>query len=107
MYWIMLLLAILFEVAGTTSMKLSAGFSRFWPSVGLFFFYAISFVFLTISLKKLNIIITYAIWSALGTFIISLIGVFYFHEAMTWLKAFFILLIIIGVIGLNLSTTSY
>ena len=39
MPWILLSVAILFEVAGTTSMKLSRGFAEIWPSIGVFVFY--------------------------------------------------------------------
>lgn len=39
MYWIYLCFAILFEVAGTTTMKLSEGFTKVIPSVLLILFY--------------------------------------------------------------------
>jgi len=101
--WIFLILAILFEVAGTTSMKLSEGFSRLIPSILLFVFYAASFVFVTFALEKIDISIAYAIWSGVGTALISIIGIFFFREAVTVLKIVSIILIIIGVVGLNLA----
>ncbi len=73
------------------------------PSVAIFIFYAIAFVLLTITLKKLDVTIAYAIWAGLGTLIISVIGVFFFHEAMTWVKACSIFFIIVGVVGLNMA----
>jgi small multidrug resistance pump len=45
MHWILLTLAILAEVAGTTTMKLSEGFSRLTPSLLLFVFYRFQFNF--------------------------------------------------------------
>lgn len=101
MHWFYLASAILFEVAGTTSMKLSYGFTRLLPSVLLFVFYAISFVSLTFAVKKIDMSVSYAIWSGIGTALIALIGVYWFKESMTLLKFFSIVLIIIGVIGLN------
>ena len=105
-HWFYLLLAILLEVAGTTSMKLSQGFTKPIPSVLIFVFYALSFTALTFALRRLDMSVTYAVWSGLGTVLIALIGVIYFHEQMTSLKTISIALIIIGVIGLNLSFNS-
>ena len=99
--WFYLTLAIFTEVAATTSMKLSNGFTHLQPSLMIFPFYAISLAFLTLSLKKLEIGFAYAIWSALGTLLIFIIGVGFFHEPITVLKTISILFIIIGVIGLK------
>lgn len=101
--WLYLILAILFEVAGTTSMKLSEGFSRLLPSILLFVFYAASFVAVTIALKEIEVSIAYAVWSGLGTALITVIGILFFRETVTTLKIVSIILIIIGIVGLNLS----
>jgi small multidrug resistance pump len=103
MNWVYLILAILLEVSGTTSMKLSEGFSKFWPSVFIFVFYALSFTSLTFAMKTLEVSVTYAVWSGLGTIMISLIGILYFNETASLFKFISIALIIIGVVGLNLS----
>ena len=99
--WILLTLAILGEVAGTTFMKLSQGFTQLAPSIGIFVSYAISFAFLTLSLKHLEMGFAYALWSGLGTLLIFMVGVFYFGEPMTMLKTVSVLAIIVGVIGLK------
>ncbi len=101
--WVYLLVAILLEVAGTTSMKLSAGFTRLLPSMAIFIFYALSFATLTLALKSIEISVAYAVWSGIGMVLITAIGYFWFHEELTVLKAFNIALIIVGVLGLNLS----
>ena len=100
---VFLSLAILLEVAGTTSMKLSDGFSRFWPSALIFVCYALSFTALTIALKRIDLGVAYAIWAGLGTALIALISSMFFDESFTWLKAVSVALIIIGVAGLNLA----
>lgn len=99
MHWILLTLAILAEVAGTTTMKLSEGFSRLTPSLLL---YASSLTFLNFALKGIEVSIAYAIWSGLGTAIVVIIGILIFSEPLTLLKTISIILIIAGVIGLNL-----
>ena len=97
-----LLLAILLEVAGTTSMKLSDGFSVLLPSILIFVFYSLSFVFLTLTLKRLEVSFVYAIWSGLGTLLIAMIGIFFFHEAVTLIKILSLFMIIGGIVGLRL-----
>ncbi|MFQ6021424.1 MAG: DMT family transporter [Acidiferrobacterales bacterium] len=101
--WLYLTGAIILEVAGTTSMKLSEGFAKLVPSILIFVFYGLSFVGLTLALKKIDVSIAYAIWSGLGTALIAAIGFFYFKEPVTTMKVGSIGLIIIGVIGLHAS----
>ena len=100
---IALALAIVLEVAGTVSMKLSEGFANTGYSIALFILYILSFTALTIALKEIDVSIAYAIWAGAGTALISLIGVYYFQEPATAIKIGSIGLIIIGVVGLNLS----
>jgi small multidrug resistance pump len=90
------------EVTGTTAMKLSHGFTRLMPSVLIFVFYGASFVALTFALKRIDVSIAYAIWSGIGTAAIAIIGITYFREPATVVKLVSIVLIIIGVVGLNL-----
>lgn len=97
-----LLLAIFLEVAGITSMKLSNGFSNITPSIFIFIFYLFSFIFLTLTLKRLEVSIVYALWSGLGTLLIAVIGVGFFHEPMTAIKIISLSFIILGVVGLRL-----
>lgn len=96
-----LLLAILFEVAGTTSMKLAYGFTQIGPSIFIFVFYILSFGFLTLSLKRMEVSHAYAVWSGLGTLLIAVIGVLFFNEPMSIIKVFSLGFIIFGVIGLR------
>lgn len=102
MHWFYLLLAIVLEVIGTTCMKLSEGFTKALPSVLMFVLYALSFSALTLALKKVHVSIAYAIWSGMGTALIATIGILWFKEPMTMLKLVSLVLIILGVIGLNL-----
>ncbi len=103
MEWLFLFLAISFEIAATTFMKLSYGFTKLLPTIGTFLGYIFCFTFLSIALKKLDISIAYAIWSAVGIVVISTIGVFIFKENFNPLKILSMFLIVLGVIGLNLS----
>lgn len=99
MSWFYLILAIILEVFGTTSMKLSQGFTKTLPSIVMFIFYILSLISLTLALKKVDVSVAYAVWSGL----VALIGIFYFKEPTTTIKILSIGLIITGVVGLNLS----
>ncbi|HOW15595.1 multidrug efflux SMR transporter [Methanosarcina sp.] len=102
-HYYLLLLAILFEVCGTTCMKLSEGFSKLIPSVLIFVFYAVSFFFFTLALKGIDVSIAYAIWAGLGTALITVVGIFWFREPASALKLISLVVVIAGVIGLHLS----
>ncbi len=101
--WLYLALAILFEVAGTTSMKLSEGFTKILPSILIFVCYGASFIFLTYALRKIDISVAYTIWAGVGTALIVIIGAVMFEENITALRIFSIGLIVMGVIGLRMS----
>lgn len=103
MGYVYLIIAICFEVLGTTMMKLSNGFTNLWPSISLFVFYIISFTFLTLCLKHIELSVAYAVWAGLGTGLIAAIGIIFFNEGINILKIISLLLIILGVVGLNLS----
>lgn len=107
MEWVYLILAIISEVCGTTSMKLSEGFTKLMYAGIMMIFYILSLSMLTLALKKIEIGKAYAIWSGFGTALITTIGFLFFKEALTLPKIMFIGLIIIGVVGLNLSGTAH
>jgi small multidrug resistance pump len=106
MGWLYLSLAILFELSGTLCMKLSQGFYKLVPFILMFVFYIFAFTSLTFALKKIEIGIAYAIWSGVGTALIAIIGILYFNESINLFKICSLLLIILGVVGLNVSSLS-
>jgi small multidrug resistance pump len=103
MPWILLSAAILFEVAGITSMKLSRGFSEPLPSIAVPVFYVLSAAAVILVLKRLDLSVTYAIWSGVGTALAALIGVVYFREPLSLFKLASLVLVVLGVVGLSLA----
>ena len=103
MGWILLVVAILLEVVGTTNMKLSEGFSRLGPSLLVLVFYGLSIVALTFAVNRLDVSVAYAVWSGLGTALVALVGVFLFREPLTATKMAALALIIVGVAMLHLT----
>ena len=102
MGYLLLGAAIAAEVAGTTAMKYSDGFSRLWPSLLTLLGYLVSFALLAQTLKTMSVGTAYAIWSGVGTAAIATIGIVFMGEGMTAAKAAGIGLIILGVVVLNL-----
>jgi small multidrug resistance pump len=102
--WGVLSCAILLEVAGTTCMRLSEGFTRLTPSVLIFVFYAGSFALNTLVIRVLGLSVVYAVWSGVGTVLTALIGVLYFKEPATAMKLVCVGLIVVGVMGLHASS---
>ena len=103
-YYLYLFAAIILEVAGTTSMKMSEGFTRTWPSVIMMVFYLLSLGALTLALKRFDMSMAYAIWSGVGTALITVVGIYLFKEPISLAKIGSITLIIVGVVGLHLSS---
>ena len=93
--------AIVLEICGTVSMKLSHGFTRTLPSVLIFVFYAASFALMTVAVRRIDMSVSYAIWSGVGTATIALIGVGWFRETLTPVQLLSIVAIVAGVVGLR------
>ena len=100
---VLLSLAIVTEVAGTVALRYSEGFTRLLPSAVVVLGYGASFWLLALVLRELSIGTTYAVWSAAGTALIAVFGMFALGEPATALKVASLALIIIGVVGLNLA----
>jgi small multidrug resistance pump len=105
--WLFLTAAIVLEVAGTISMKLSHGFANALPSVLLFLFYGASFTCLNFALRTIDVSVAYAIWSALGLMLVATIGILLLRESASALKLASIALIVAGVAGLYTGGASH
>lgn len=101
--WLSLAVAIVFGVLGTISLKLSHGLHRSRAAMFLVVFYTISFIALTFAMKHLDLSVVYAVWSGVGTILVATIGILYFEESVSVKKIVFLLLIVLGVLGIHLS----
>jgi small multidrug resistance pump len=98
---IYLTLAIASEVIATLALKSSEGFSRPLPAAIVVVGYGISFFLLALVLKHMSVGTTYAVWSAVGTAALAIIGIVAYGEGANLLKIASLGLIILGVVGLN------
>lgn len=106
MPWFHLIIAGLLEVAWAVGLKQTAGWTRLWPSVITVALMIASFFFLSLALRTLPLGTSYAIWTGIGAVGTALIGIFIFDEPRTAARLVCILLIISGIIGLKLASTS-
>lgn len=100
--YLLLLIAIICEVFGSSMMKATNGFKKLLPTLGLVIGYGLAFYTLSLSLKTLNLGVAYAVWAGLGTALTALVGVFIYKENFNTKKFWGLALIICGVILLNL-----
>ncbi|MFH8611275.1 DMT family transporter [Streptomyces sp. NPDC018029] len=102
MGYALLAAAIAAEVAGTTAMKYSEGFSRLVPSLITVAGYLLAFTLLAQTLKTLSVGTAYAIWAGIGTAAVAAIGMIFLGESANLVKIAGIGLVIAGVVVLNL-----
>ncbi|MBA2346002.1 MAG: multidrug efflux SMR transporter [Rubrobacter sp.] len=69
------------------------------PSVSVLFFYLVSISLLVLTLKRIDIGVSYAVWTGVGTSLIAAIGILWFQEPATTLKVASLVLIIAGVLS--------
>ena len=102
--WLSLLAAIVLEVIGTSLLKESSDFEK--PMIGLaaIGFYTASLVFLAPALKAIPVGIAYAIWAGVGIVAVTLVGLVAFNQRLELTQYVFIGLILIGAVGLRLTT---
>jgi quaternary ammonium compound-resistance protein SugE len=103
MSWFFLILAGVFEIGFTTSLKMSGGFSFHKPGyIVIFTLFALaSFGLLNLALKGISLGTAYAVWTGMGAFGTAIIGYVWFGDPMSMLKAFFLTLLIGSIIGLK------
>ena len=102
MAYLILLLAIVFELIGTSLLKDSQGFSKLFPTIGVLIAFFFSFYFLSIALKSIPLNAAYAIWSGLGIIATTIISVLIWKEKINFASVTGIILILAGVVVLHL-----
>lgn len=101
MHWLFLAVAIVCEVFGSSMLKLSDGFSKPLPTLGVAVGFGLCFWALSLSLKTLPLGTAYATWAGAGLVLTALVSVVFFGQKPDWMGVFSIGLILLGVILLN------
>src|ERR1044072_8154031 len=107
MAWLLVVVAGLLETGFAVWLKLSHGFTRLWPTVAFCAFALRSLGLLTLSLKKLAVGPAYAVWTGIGAAGTAIYGMVFLNDLVSVLKIVSITLVIIGVVGLQLSGSGH
>ena len=105
--YVLLAAAIICEVFGSSMLKISNGFKKIIPSIGVVLGMGLAFYSLSLALKTIPLGTAYAIWSGVGTALTALIGVIIYKEHLNGKKLIGLLLIIGGVVIMKLSGGSH
>lgn len=104
MSWAFLMLAGLFEVGFASTLKLTEGFTRLWPTLIFTVCIVLSFVLLNKALKEIPVGTAYAVWTGIGAAGTAIVGILVYKEPATALRLFFIATLVASIIGLKYAT---
>ena len=99
--YLILFVAIAFEVFGTMLLPASQNFTKVLPSIILLISYGISFYLLSILSQRLSLAIIYASWAGMGVFSIALLSYIFYKQTLNWQSVIGLFLIVVGVILVN------
>ena len=102
--WVYLSIAIAFEVAGTLLLKASNGFEKIAVGMAAIGCYSICFWFFAPALKSIPAGFAYAVWAGIGIVCVAILSFAIFGQKLSWGQLAFMSLIVIGAVGLNLTT---
>ena len=101
MKWLLLSSGILCEIIALVFMKKSEGFTKLYPILLVLLFYSAALGFLILVLRKMDTSVAYAIWASSGILIMAVVGMLFLKEPVTVVKIVSIILITLGVLGLE------
>ncbi|WP_290370354.1 DMT family transporter [Paenibacillus plantiphilus] len=105
--YFLLAIAILAEVFGSSMLKVSNGFKKLFPSIGVIIGMGLALYCLSLALKAIPLGTAYAIWSGVGTALTALIGVIVYKEGFSFKKLAGLALIVGGVVIMKLTGGSH
>ena len=99
--YLILIVAIFFEVGGTMLLPVSQNFTKIIPTTTLAVFYLLSFYLITFVVDKIPIAIVYATWSGLGVLTVAILGYVFFKHSLSWQAVLGLFFIVFGVVLVN------
>jgi quaternary ammonium compound-resistance protein SugE len=106
MAWVLLFIAGLFEVGWAVGLKYTDGFTRLWPSVGTGVALVASMLLLASAVRTLPLGTAYAVWTGIGTVGTAVLGIVPFREPATAMRLVCITMIVAGIVGLKLASST-
>lgn len=104
MGWIYLLLASVFEVGFTTTLRFTDNFKNVPAVAGFLVCVFLSLLFLELANRSIPLGTAYAIWTGIGAVGTVVIGMIWFNEPATVIRGLLILGIVACAIGLKVTS---
>ncbi|MEJ5021055.1 multidrug efflux SMR transporter [Ochrobactrum vermis] len=104
--WTMLMLASAFEIGYALSVGGSQAFTVLGWSVAALLFFLLTLYFLSAALRTIDVGIGYAVWAGIGSVGAASAGTVLFDQSLTPMQAFWLAVIIAGVVWLKLADSS-
>lgn len=105
--YLILLIAIVFEVCGTMLLPITGGFTKWVPTGFVLISYGLSFYCLSLITHKIPLAILYASWAGLGVFAITVLSYLVYQQSLNWQSILGLVLIVIGVVLVNTYTSGH
>ena len=105
MAWFYVLIAGVFEIVWAVSLKYTKGFTIVFPSIVTAIAMLASIFFLAIALKTIPVGTAYAVWTGIGAVGTAIMGILLFKESTEVLRIVCIFLVIVGIVGLKISSS--
>ena len=106
MAWTLIVIAGFFEIVWATLLKFTDGFTKVWPSIGTVLAMGISMVCMSFALREIPMGTAYVVWTGIGAVGTVILGIVLFDEPRNVVRLVCIAMIILGIAGLKLSSTS-
>jgi small multidrug resistance pump len=106
MDWVYLAIAILAEVAATSALKATQGFTRPQALLLVVAGYSLAFFCLSLTLRTIPLSVAYALWSGVGLVLLALVGRFVYDQRLDRPAMLGLSLILAGIVVLNLFSNS-
>jgi small multidrug resistance pump len=105
--YLLLLVAIVVEVAATSLLPATRGLTAPLPTVAVFAGYALSTVLLAQVVESVPVGVAYALWSSLGTLAVVAIGAVFLDQRLTVWQVLGAALVVGGVALLDLGGAAH
>ena len=106
MEWVCLVVAGLFECGWAIGLKYTDGVSKIVPLVLTIVSMGMSVWLLAVAMKTIPVGTAYAIWTGIGAVGVAVMGMVLFGESRDILRMVCLLLILSGIVGLKLVSSS-
>ena len=104
MAWVYLVAAGLMEPCWVIGMKKSSGFKQVkWTIATVFFIFASMYLLALAIDMDIPVGTAYAVWTGIGAVGALVAGMVLFKERAAWIRIFFIMLLIVGIVGVEIT----